>query len=1102
MSIGGQRTPTIERSSLADELLVNYQGNTTRLPIQKFAVQLANTPEISALGDAKQLYPTRADLPAASGQNVSFSAVVFQDADGDNNGTWTVQLVSGVKTWVWAYGIKQDQIVATDVGAGTANAIMATTRQAVVEETTVIMNVFRTNTGTPVTVKFNDQAPLTLKTISGLDPVAGGVRAGSSFMAIVRGDELRMLSDEAVSDLLYAARDATFSARDRAQDWAEKATDTPVASGEFSAKHHATKAGQSASQALANKDASAISASLASASEGAAKVYAETIGPFAKTFNTRAALTANGITGIAADAYALVLVDETRGNNRTIYQNQAGTMVFIRGAGLDVDDDFLPTYTSKRRVVRNKLEDAVHIFDFIPAGQHTTIETSSSSYDMTADLNDAITAANGKPIRFRPGRYNVDVISRSIPAGGLRMIGEGSVIRGTNETSIGIQLDGAISTSYEVTSISNDDFIYDGAAMPSRVTKLTLTSVGADVVPGAVMKLFSDDEIANARPGTETSKRRRGEFVVVVDVTGTVVTLSSVVEDSYTTNVKVVVVRDRPFLMEGFRIEQSAAAEGSNSPLSFIRLRGLFRPIFRSIDISGVRSTGIQLMGAFQPRIENLRCIRLTGNTLDGQYGYMIDDIACEGGSYSNLAGAFVRHVYTTNTFPVNETADDFTKSVFCGKTRHARVVNSHGLGCFNSPFDVHEESQDVGFIGCATSMTIEGRESQGSGYNFRSQSCFMIGCTSDRDQIGVTVHEAYNNSTLGGAVTISDCIVTNAQQFGIEIRNYGSGNRVRGVRIEGGSVESRGPALDMLNADITVIGTMFRSEADVAIKQKGACNVTLRRVEAVSEVAKAVESLGSTSMTIDGGRFEGASGVFFASGHAVSFENPPFFVLKGATNSIGVIDLGAGASLKAPRGFMADISGSTGTNARVVRATGDGVSVSANFVHVLRGSASYIGLFDGANYTGHLSVQFRNVSIDGNGVGTTEMINIAGSLVPRVQRRADDRTTAAISVTFTAAAPTPSIVDVGRIDDDEFTLFADIQGTGQSYTMPDFPPGRNGQRMNVVCAQTSGSGNTIALAHLGTTNRRNRGATTVTLVGNNFDATSYVFIFGNWRQV
>ncbi|MFN3319927.1 MAG: hypothetical protein ACK43M_14355 [Allorhizobium sp.] len=207
MSIGGQRTPTIERSSLADELLANYQGNTTRLPMQKLAVQLANTPEISALGDAKQLYPTRADLPAASGQNVSFSAVVFQDPDGDNNGTWTVQLVSGVKTWVWAYGLNQSQIVATDVGDGSANAIKATTRQAVVYEKIVIMNVFRTNTGSPVTVQFNDQTPLTVKTISGLDPAAGALQGGSSFMAIASGTELRMLSDQAVSQQLYAARD-------------------------------------------------------------------------------------------------------------------------------------------------------------------------------------------------------------------------------------------------------------------------------------------------------------------------------------------------------------------------------------------------------------------------------------------------------------------------------------------------------------------------------------------------------------------------------------------------------------------------------------------------------------------------------------------------------------------------------------------------------------------------------------------------------------------------------------------------------------------------------------------------------------------------------
>ena len=64
------------------------------------------------------------------------------------------------------------------------------------------------------------------------------------------------------------AKELAETARDKAQDWAEEAEDTPVETGQYSAKHHALKADASA-------DAAAASESNASDSEAMAAKWAE-----------------------------------------------------------------------------------------------------------------------------------------------------------------------------------------------------------------------------------------------------------------------------------------------------------------------------------------------------------------------------------------------------------------------------------------------------------------------------------------------------------------------------------------------------------------------------------------------------------------------------------------------------------------------------------------------------------------------------------------------------------------------------------------------------------------------------------------------------------
>ncbi|KKX28220.1 GDSL-type esterase/lipase family protein [Rhizobium sp. LC145] len=105
---------------------------------------------------------------------------------------------------------------AVNSGAGTPNAIQATTALPVTEAVLVVLNILDTNTGAPVTVSFNGQAPLTIKTRSGQDIISGGLTPGY-LLGAKMGAVFQLFSDEAIASLIFIARDETLAARDRAE---------------------------------------------------------------------------------------------------------------------------------------------------------------------------------------------------------------------------------------------------------------------------------------------------------------------------------------------------------------------------------------------------------------------------------------------------------------------------------------------------------------------------------------------------------------------------------------------------------------------------------------------------------------------------------------------------------------------------------------------------------------------------------------------------------------------------------------------------------------------------------------------------------------------
>ncbi len=169
------------------------------------------------LADGGLIYTSRASLYADLSQDAHASAWVMGDPTSAYNGIYMKVGASGTGSWTRVSDLPFSYIVATDVGAGTPNAIQAASGIPISGSSLVVTNVFEANTDTPVTIAFNGGSPLTIKTNSGNDIVAGGLVAGMLLFGFVSGSTYRLISDQ-VSSAIVAAAEAQAVRAEAARD--------------------------------------------------------------------------------------------------------------------------------------------------------------------------------------------------------------------------------------------------------------------------------------------------------------------------------------------------------------------------------------------------------------------------------------------------------------------------------------------------------------------------------------------------------------------------------------------------------------------------------------------------------------------------------------------------------------------------------------------------------------------------------------------------------------------------------------------------------------------------------------------------------------------
>ena len=179
--------------------------------IRKLLKQYENVIE-AFLTNGGLIFASKALLDASLNYAANTMAWVLGDATVANNGIYRKIGASGTGSWTRVADLPFSFIIASDVGAGTANAIQATTSIPVSESALIWMNVFEANTASPVTVSFNGGSALTIKTNTGNNIATGGLVSGMIVLGVVSGSTFRILNDQVSSAIIAAAEAAQAAA--------------------------------------------------------------------------------------------------------------------------------------------------------------------------------------------------------------------------------------------------------------------------------------------------------------------------------------------------------------------------------------------------------------------------------------------------------------------------------------------------------------------------------------------------------------------------------------------------------------------------------------------------------------------------------------------------------------------------------------------------------------------------------------------------------------------------------------------------------------------------------------------------------------------------
>jgi hypothetical protein len=300
-------------------------------------------------------------------------------------------------------------------------------------------------------------------------------------------------------------------------------------------------------------------------------------------------------------------------------------------------------------------------------------------------------------------------------------------------------LDSKIPNFTSVSSIGT--YKSSGSASSTFETDLPVlnTAVATGWKKGDLVKVYSDDEIPEARPGTDGKASRFGEFAVVAYTQGNKVFLVGSLREKYTTkNVRVALVPKDTIRIYGLEIEtKQAGIDKTGGYGALFVLKGLYKPIIKDVRCAQAGNQVIQFVGVYAYLVDNLDIGFAENKALTSpqQLGYGVLDNSSSFGVIQNSNMRFVRHAYTDDTPRV--AANDNTNIAYYGRTFGTKIINCNSLGTSAHSWDTHHSSEGVMFISCSASNGGPGA----AGFGLRGKNHTVIDGRINNMYTGVSVY-------------------------------------------------------------------------------------------------------------------------------------------------------------------------------------------------------------------------------------------------------------------------------------------------------------------------------------------------------------------------
>ena len=352
-----------------------------------------------------------------------------------------------------------------------------------------------------------------------------------------------------------------------------------------------------------------------------------------------------------------------------------------------LDNPFHPVIKNAVDGKVSKGDLSVNVKDYGAKGDGTT--------DDTASINAAINAAPPEStIWFEPGKTYALY-------GSITNNGKSIHLRSNNAKLISkthtaqIDFAGSWGAVYAVSALAAGTITTNGE--DRAVINLTVTGT-LPYLRGDVVKVYADDLIPGARPGTGTLESRVGQFGVVYESSsGNLAVLVRELLDPMTTNIRVSKLNDITASIEGFVFDTDEALMNDGGKSNCITFTDLARPRAVSLQVRNSTAQAIQLNSCYAYRVKDVEINESNDSSVNSQFGYGVLDNSSSHGIIEGLTANFVRHAYSDDSPRI---AASSGPSLY-GRTYNIVVKDSTSYGTSNTSWDTHAASQNVRFVDC-----------------------------------------------------------------------------------------------------------------------------------------------------------------------------------------------------------------------------------------------------------------------------------------------------------------------------------------------------------------------------------------------------------------